>query len=73
MVANSSGENHAVRTLKVPIRTHAMPTPIKSRAKNAKVKLSERAKRKAPRAVISGRTVIMMRGPIRSIAVPIGT
>ena len=73
MVANSSAENHAVRALKVPINTHAIPIPMKRRAMKARVKVSEEAKRNAPKAVSKGSAEIIIRGPIRSRAIPMGT
>jgi hypothetical protein len=71
-LANLSGENLNVKTFRAPIKTQAIPTPIRVLPQNAVVKDPPNAKRKAPSAPINGKEVTTIRGPIRSSIGPIG-
>ena len=71
-VANRLGENRRVNTLNEPIKADAIPTPIRILPTRAAANEFAKAKRKAPKAPINEKDVMMMRGPIRSSMGPIG-
>ena len=71
-VANLSGENRRTKTLKEPIKTEDIPTPMRILPRRAEVKDVPKAKRKAPKAPMNEKDAMMMRGPIRSSMGPIG-
>ena len=72
-VAKLAGPNQVVRSLNVPIRLQAMPTPIRTRPNIPTDNESAHAKIRAPATATRERTVIVRLGPtLLSNKIPIG-
>ena len=71
-MADLYGGNLNIKSFMAPIRTEAIPIPIKILPKIAAVNDSPKAKRNEPNAPINGKEVMTKRGPIRSSIGPIG-
>ncbi len=71
-VENFSGENLRTKIFRVPIKTEAIPIPIRTLPRKAIMKVLARAKIKAPIAPTKEKRLITTRGPIRSSKIPIG-
>jgi hypothetical protein len=71
-VANRSGLNQRVNSLKAPIRLQAIPMPSSTRPAVRAARESPQAKTSAPTTATPERAVMVRRGPTRSRNMPMG-